>query len=132
MIIGKLTPSVFKEALRLLPSYKAPGPDNISGMLIKHMPQAFHDAVFQLFQTMAITGITPPNWLHSNTILLYGKNDPLDLTNYRPIALAFALCKLWTSCLSIIASDFVEAHKSLSPEQEGFKAHRSAQEPSPT
>ncbi len=37
MIIGKLTPSVFNEALRLLPSRKAPGPDNILGVLIKHM-----------------------------------------------------------------------------------------------
>jgi len=124
MIIGKLTPAVFNEGLRLLPSHKAPGPDNIPGVLIKHMPQKFHDVVFQLFQTMTITGITPPNWLHSNTILLYKKNDLLDLTNYRPIALAFALYKLWTSCLNILASDFVEAHKVLSPEQEGFRSQR--------
>jgi hypothetical protein len=72
-----------------------------------------------------IIGITPPNWLHSNTILLYKKNDPVDLTDYRPIALAFALYKLWTSCLNILASDFVEAHKILSPDQEGFRGHRS-------
>jgi hypothetical protein len=102
-IIGKLTPAVFNEALRLLPSHKAPSPDNIPGVLIKYMPRDFHDAVFQLFQTMTITGITPPNWLHSNTILLYKKNDLLDLANYRPFALAFALYKLWTSCLNILA-----------------------------
>ena len=125
MIIGKLTPAIFNEALRLLPSHKAPGPDNIPGVLIKHMPQAFHDTVFQLFQTMTITGITPPNWLHSNTILLYKKHDPLELANYRPIALAYALYKLWTSCLYLLASDFVEAHKILSPEQEGFRSQRS-------
>jgi hypothetical protein len=58
--------------------------------------------------------------------LLYKQNDPLDLTNYRPIALAFALYKLWTSCLNILASDFiVEAHKVLSPEEEGFISQRS-------
>ncbi len=49
MIIGKLTPAIFNEALRLLPIHKAPGPDNIPGVFIKHMPQAFHDTVFQLF-----------------------------------------------------------------------------------
>jgi hypothetical protein len=125
MIICKLTPAVLNEALRLLPSHKAPGPDNIPGVLIKHMSQEFHEAVFQLFQIMTITGRTPPKWLHSNTILIYKKNDMLDLTNYIPIALAFALYKLWTSCLNILASDFVEAHKVLSPEQEGFRSQRS-------
>jgi hypothetical protein len=70
MIIDKLTPAVFNEALRLLPGHKAPCPDNIPRVLIKHMPHEFHDAIFQLFQTMTITCITPPNWLHSNTILL--------------------------------------------------------------
>ena len=74
---------------------------------------------------MTITGITPPNWLHSNTFFLYKKNDPLDLTNYKPIALAFALYKLWKSCLNILASDFVEAHKIPSPDQESFRAQRS-------
>ena len=111
VIVGKLVPTVFNEALRLLPSHKAPGLDNIPGVFIKYMPQEFHDAVFQLFQTITITGINPPNWLHSNTILLYKKNDLLNLTNYEPIALAFALYKLWTSCLNTLASDFVEAHK---------------------
>jgi hypothetical protein len=70
MIIGKLAPAVFNEARRLPPSRKSPGPDNIPRLLIKHMSQEFHDAVFRLFQTMTITGITPSNWLHSNTIII--------------------------------------------------------------
>jgi len=74
---------------------------------------------------MTIIGITPPNWLHSNTIMLYKKNYLLDLTNYRSIALALAHHILWTSCLNILASDFVEAYKVLSPQQEGFKSQRS-------
>ena len=57
--------------------------------------------------------------------MLYKKNDLLDLTNYRPIALAFALYELWTSCLNILNSDIVEAHKVISPEQEGFRSQRS-------
>ncbi len=43
---------------------------------------------------MAITGITPPKWLQSHTILLYKKGDPTRLDNYRPITLANALYKL--------------------------------------
>jgi hypothetical protein len=73
MIIGNITPAIFQEALRRLPNHKAPGPDNIPGILLKHMPKAFHKAMYQLFQAMSITSITPPNGLLSNTILLYNK-----------------------------------------------------------
>jgi hypothetical protein len=43
---------------------------------------------------MAITGTTPPKWLISNTILLYKKNDPYNLDNYKPITLAM----YYTNC----------------------------------
>ena len=64
---------------------------------------------------MAITGITPPTWLHSHTILLYKKGDPTRLDNYRPITLANALYKLWTTCIVILATDYIESRKILSP-----------------
>jgi len=107
MIIGNLTPAIFQEALRRLPSQKAPGPDNIPELLLKHIPTAFHKAICQLFQTMAITGTTDPNWLISNTILVYKKNDPYNLDNYIPIPLAKVLYKLWASCLAILAMDYI-------------------------
>ena len=110
MIIGNIPPAIFQEALRQIPNHKAPGPDNIPGILRKHMTTAFHKAIYHLYQAMAITGITPPNWLLLNNVLLYKKNDPYNLDNYRPIPLANALYKLWASCLTILAMDYVEAH----------------------
>jgi hypothetical protein len=75
---------------------------------------------------MAITGTTPPNWLLSNTRLLYKKNEPYNLLdNYRPITLANILYKLWASCLAILAMDYIEANTIISPEQEGFRPCRS-------
>jgi hypothetical protein len=41
------------------------------------------------------------------------------------MTLANALYKLWAYCLAILAIDYVEAHKIISPEQEGFRAGRS-------
>ena len=89
------------------------------------MDPAFHDALQLHFQAMSITGITPPSWLHSHTILLYNKGDPATLENYRPITLANALYNIWTTCIVMLASDYVESRKILSPEQEGFRANRS-------
>ena len=74
---------------------------------------------------MGITGITPPTWLQSPAILLYKKEDPTRLDNYRPITLAKALYKLWTICIVILATDYIEFRKILSPEQEGFRTKRS-------
>jgi hypothetical protein len=74
---------------------------------------------------MSITGITPPSWLHIHTILLYKTGDPATLDNYRPITLANALYKLWTTCIVMLAADYVESRKILSPEQEGFRTDRS-------
>ena len=90
--------------------------------MLKHMPPAFHEATHLLFQDMAITGITPPTWLQSHTIVLYKKGGPTRLDSYRPITLANALYKLWTTCIVILATDYIESRKILSPEQEGFRA----------
>ena len=89
------------------------------------MPPAFHEALHLLFQALAETGITPPTWLQSHTILLYKKGDPTLLENYRPITLAKSIYKLWTTCIVILATDYIEFRKILSPEQEGFRVERS-------
>jgi hypothetical protein len=76
------------------------------------MPPAFHEALRLLFQALALTGITPPSsWLQSHTILLYKKGDPTRLDIYRPITLANVIYKLWTTCIVIFATDYIESRK---------------------
>ncbi len=125
MISGKIIPAIMHEALRRTPNHKAVGPDGVPCLVLKHMPQQFHEALHLLFQALAITRITPPSWLRSHTILLYKKGDPTTLDNYRPITLANAIYKLWTTCVVILATDYIESRKIMSPEQEGFRAERS-------
>jgi hypothetical protein len=64
---------------------------------------------------MVAIGTTPFHWLLSNTILLYEKNEPLSLDNYWLITLGNALYKLRATCLTILATDYVESHKISSP-----------------
>ena len=42
---------------------------------------------------------------------------PTLLENYRPITLANAIYKLRTICIVILATDYIESRKILSPEQ---------------
>jgi len=81
---------------------------------------------------MTITSTSPPNRLLSNTMMIYKKNDPYNLDNYKPITLANVLYKLWASCLAILAMDYIEANKIISrsnkiisQEHEGFRSGRS-------
>ncbi len=58
-------------------------------------------------------------------ILFYKKEDPVTLDSYRSITLANALYKFWTTCIVMVATDYVESRKILSPEQEGLRTDRS-------
>ncbi len=79
MISGHITPTIMQEALRRTPNHKAAGSDGVSGLVLKHMPHAFHDTLHLPFQALAATIITPPSWLRSHTVLLYKKGDPTRL-----------------------------------------------------
>ena len=46
------------------------------------------------------------------------------MDNYRLVTLANTLYKLWTTCIVTLAVDNMESRKTLSPEQEDFKAYR--------
>ncbi len=101
-------------------------------MILKHMLSRFPEALQFLFQAMYITGISPPSWLHSHTILLYKKGDPATLDNYRPITLANALYKLWTTCIVMLATDYVELEKSSASIKKALERTARAREPSRT
>jgi hypothetical protein len=45
--------------------------------------------------------------------------------NYRPIALANTMYKLWTSCVQQVLSEFAEAHRIVSGAQSGFRQRTS-------
>ncbi len=63
--------------------------------------------------------------MNNQTVLIHKKADPTILDNYRPIALAPVIYKLWMSIITDIASNFAEKHKILSPTAEGFRKVRS-------
>jgi len=60
MLIGQITPTIFREALRRTPNHKAEGQDGVPGLVLKHMPPAFHETIHLLFKAVTITWITPP------------------------------------------------------------------------
>jgi len=97
----------FLTKVRYLSKGKAPGKDDIPNEVLKNLPDHLLEAIHSLFILMS--GTTPADWKISHTVLLYKKNCPLDLKNYRPIALADTLAKLWTGMLAECISDMLKA-----------------------
>lgn len=116
--------SLLDERICKLGRSKSAGPDGIPNELLQILPEDMKQAIHDLFVLMWITGKTPDTWKQSDTILLYKKGDCLDAGNYRPIALANTLYKLWTSTVTSVLSDYAEGHHMLSAAQEGFRVNK--------
>ena len=98
---------------------KKPGPDDVPNELLKILPDSMHKTIHALFQVMWITGTTPHSWKESVTSLLYKKGDPYLVANYRPIGMANALYKLWTSNVTHVTLHFALREKIIHRCQEG-------------
>lgn len=73
---------------------------------------------------MWTTGTTPWSWKQSSTVLLHKKGNELDLGNYRPMAVADTVYKLWTGVVHASMSTYAENFDILSSQQEDFRNSR--------
>jgi len=117
-------PCIFQEKMRHLKNGKAPGPDGILNELLKHLPEGVHQVIHKLFILMWMTGTTPKAWKESQNVLLHKKGSEHDLGNWRPIALANTLYKLWTGVIAECLYKYAEHFNILSSAQEGFRKQK--------
>lgn len=69
---------------------------------------------------------TYPNFLKiSKVICLFKKNDPRDITNYRPISLLSVFSKIFERIIFNVIVNFLETRNIFSPSQHGFRKDHS-------
>ena len=85
--------SRFLKRVRSLARNKAPGTDGIANEILMNLPEDLLDALHSLCILRYLLGSTPARCKQSQTVLLFKKEDPLDIKNYRPIALADTMTK---------------------------------------
>ncbi|XP_023215159.1 uncharacterized protein LOC111617978 [Centruroides sculpturatus] len=97
----------------------APGPDGIRYYIWRRLDPQGHilSAVFNAVQRI---GHVPSAWKTSTTILLHKKGDPNDIHNWRPIALANTLGKIYSACLANRLLRWCEDNEIISNAQKGF------------
>ena len=97
------------------------GKSGIPPECLAHIPEEFLDGLLELLQAMWTLGFTPYSWQTATTILLFKKDDPLLIKNYRPITLLETLFKIWEKILQIRLRTIIEARFCLSPNQFGCR-----------
>jgi hypothetical protein len=88
------------------------------------MPTQFHTLLYLFFRHCYKKRQIPASWKTSTTILLYKKINPTSLPNYRPIALANTIYKLFKSTLTTILSVYGKTHQIPHDSQEDFRTER--------
>lgn len=114
--------TVYTNLMQVNPN-KSPGPDNISGHLLKNCAQSICHPLSILFNISFRTGSFPVEWKMANIVPIYKKGDKNCIENYRPISLTSIISKIFEKCLR----DEILIHcKDLIHEtQHGFLPHKS-------
>ncbi len=112
-------------ALRRAKDGKATGCDGIPVEVLRN--EATVSFLHRLFNVVFSTGVTPSSWRKCvlNPIPKNATSDPREPTNYRGIALASSVYKLYCGVLNFRLSEWAEHNDLLSDTQNGFRKGRS-------
>ena len=73
-----------ESTLKSLPLGKATRPDLINNRLLKELAQPLSFPLSNLFNFSLNHGLVPKIWKQANISSMHKKNDPSDVSNYRP------------------------------------------------
>jgi hypothetical protein len=93
-----------------LDTSKAPGPDKINNKILKNAKYELSDIITHLFNISLKNSFIPTQWKSANIIPIPKTNNAQIATDYRPIALTSALCKVLER---IIMQEIIKLTKKL-------------------
>ena len=89
-----ITDEEVRSVLQTLKLGKSSGPDNINNRILKEIAYPISKPLCDLFNYSLSRGIFPDVWKQANVSLLYKKDDPSLVCNYRPISLLSSIGKV--------------------------------------
>ena len=98
----------------------ASGPDGIPSYFWKKLASVLSLPVSILFTASYHFSVLPSDWTCTFVQPLFKKNDPSNVSNYRPISLTSALCKVMETIVKDNLIKFAVSHKILNENQHGF------------
>ena len=89
-----ITANEVESVLKALQTGKASGPDAINNRILKELAKPLSFPLSDLFNASLIKGKVPALWKQANVTPIHKKNDPSEITNYRPISLLSTVGKV--------------------------------------
>ena len=111
------------QAIKKLKRNKAPGPDQVTGEMIKMLNEENQHTILDIIQEIWETKEWDRADTNARVVSLYKKGDPDLQANYRPISLLNILYKIFASILRTRITEGIE--KELWKTQYGFRANKS-------
>ena len=105
---------------KALQTGKASGPDAINNRILKELAKPLSFPLSDLFNASLIKGKVPALWKQANVTPIHKKNDPSDITNYRPISLLSTVGKVLENIVHKYVFNFLMDHEVLNILQSGF------------
>lgn len=117
----EITLPEIRNTIKKLKNKKAPGHDGIPNEIWKTLNTEYIEKLCSLFNKILNDGNIPEDW---TTVLLqpiFKKGDKNDPQNYRPIALAPTILKVFTTIITKRLNDWAVNNGKISEYQAGFK-----------
>ena len=108
-----------------LKSSKSSGSDGISVYLLKQIINCIATPLSHIFNLSLSTGKCPNALKLAKVIPIYKKDDPSQISNYRPISLLPSISKVLEKIIYKRLFNFLKQNKSLIPHQFGFRKDHS-------
>ncbi|MCG8113323.1 MAG: reverse transcriptase family protein, partial [Candidatus Thiodiazotropha taylori] len=115
-----ITVEEVESTLRSLPLGKAAGPDLINNRILKELSQPLSYPLRNLFNCSISHGKVPKLWKQANVSPIHKKDDPSEVSNYRPISLLSTVGKVLEKIVHKHLYNFLHEHNAISTLQSGF------------
>ncbi len=112
-------------AIKKLKKRKTPGEDLITNEVFMGMETKGREKLVEVLEECRKTNEFPEGWKETELRWIYKKDDPLQIKNYRPIALTDTLYKIFTRIMTERVEKVVEKYGMVADEQQGFRSDRS-------
>jgi hypothetical protein len=119
-----ITLQELKSTLRSVKNGKSTGPDKISNEMIINGGDNLHNAVVHMFNIIIKHGKYPSQWKKSIITPIHKSSDINDPNNYRGIAIADCLSKIFCKVINSRIVQYLEEKGFWKPNQSGFREKR--------
>ena len=123
--LSSVHPETVEKIVGQLKNSKSAGLDTIDTQIIKLTLPYILPALTHIVNLSIEQGYFPSQWKIAKIIPLYKKGDPLDVKNYRPVAILPVLSKILERAVFLQIIQYMEANQLIHPNHHGFRAGHS-------